>query len=121
MKPGPCWHTAIWAGPTVVDGAKVLVGLISPPDLMAPERLLGSDSLAVVWQTLLMQSVVDVMWTPVPSMALNTDIRRVARVLLDTALPGLPVGDDDGRVTGFVSRADILRAVRGDPPLEFWV
>ena len=67
-----------------------------------------------------MQSVVDVMWTPVPSVSADTDIRRVARVLLDSGLPGLPVVDEEGRVTGFVSRSDILRAVVADPPLDLW-
>jgi CBS domain-containing protein len=75
----------------------------------------------LVWQALLAQSVVDVMWTPVPSVATDTDIRRVARVLLDTGLPGLPVVDDGGKVVGFVSRSDILRAVVADPPLDLWI
>ena len=48
------------------------------------------------------------------------NIRRVARVLLDTGLPGLPVVDEQGMVTGFVSRSDILRAVVADPPLDLW-
>jgi CBS domain-containing protein len=30
------------------------------------------------------------------------------------------VVDDGGRVTGFVSRTDILRAVVADPPLDLW-
>jgi CBS domain-containing protein len=60
------------------------------------------------------------MSTPVPCVAPDTDIRRVARVLLDTDLPGLPVVDDEGVVTGFVSRSDILRAVVTDPPLDLW-
>jgi CBS domain-containing protein len=60
------------------------------------------------------------MWTPVPAVAEETDIRRVARVLLDTHLPGLPVVSEDGAVTGFVSRTDILRAVVHDPPLDLW-
>jgi len=104
----------------VVNAQGVLVGLLSRADLMRPERLPGPDSHALVWRTLLMQSVVDVMWTPVPSVAADTDIRRVARVLLDTGLPGLPVVDDAGLVTGFVSRSDILRAVVADPPLDLW-
>lgn len=105
----------------VVAATGVLVGLISRADLMAPERLPGPDSHALAWKALLMQSVVDVMWTPVPSVSPDTDIRRVARVLLDTGLPGLPVVDDDGNVTGFVSRSDILRAVVADPPLDLWI
>lgn len=117
------WHTLtqhhIGQAPVVgADG--VLVGLLSRAELMQQERLPGPESHALVWRALLMQSVVDVMWTPVPSVAVQTDIRRVARVLLDTGLPGLPVVDDAGGVIGFVSRSDILRAVVADPPLDLW-
>ncbi len=104
----------------VVTADGVLVGLLSRADLMRPERLPGPESHALVWRTLLMQSVVDVMLTPVPSVGPETDIRRIARVLLDTHLPGLPVVNDDGGVVGFVSRSDILRAVVADPPLDLW-
>lgn len=105
----------------VVDSDGMLVGLLSRADLMRPERLPGPESHALVWRALLMQSVAEIMWTPVPSVAADADIRRVARVLLDTGLPGLPVVDDHGRVTGFVSRSDILRAVVSDPPLDLWI
>lgn len=105
----------------VVTMAGMLVGLISRADLMAPERMPGPDSHSLVWRALLMQPVVDLMWTPVPSASVDTDIRRVARVLLDTGLPGLAVVEDDGRVIGFVSRSDILRAVVADPPLDLWI
>ena len=60
------------------------------------------------------------MWTPVPSVASDTDIRRVTVVLLEIGLPGLPVVNDQGAVTGFISRSDILRAVVAEPPLELW-
>lgn len=101
-----------------VDG--VLVGMLTRADLSRPDRMPGPDTHPLVWRATLAQSVVDVMWTPVPSVAVDTDIRRLARVLLDTGLPGLPVVDDAGRVSGFVSRSDILRAVVADPPLDLW-
>ena len=104
----------------VVDHADVLVGLLTRADLTRPDRLPGPETHALVWRALLAQSVVDVMWSPVPSVTPDTDIRRVARVLLDTGLPGLPVADDAGHVIGFVSRTDILRAVIADPPLDLW-
>ena len=104
----------------VVDAAGVLVGLLSRGDLMQADRLPTADSDAEIWRSLLVQSVVDVMWTPVPSVAPETEIRQLARVLLDTGLPGLPVVNDPGQVIGFVSRADILRAVVADPPLDLW-
>ncbi len=104
----------------VVNAAATLVGLLSRADLMHPERLPTPDSNALVWRALLAQSVVDIMRTPVPSVAPDTDIRRVARVLLDTGLPGLAVVDEQGLVSGFISRSDILRAVVTDPPLDLW-
>lgn len=104
----------------VVNGAGTLVGLLSRADLLRPERLPGPDSNVLVWRALLAQSVVDIMWTPMPSVSPDADIRRVARVLLETGLPGLPVVDELGLVTGFVSRSDILRAVVTEPPLDLW-
>ena len=104
----------------VLNRAATLVGLLSRVDLMRPERLPTPDSHALAWQVLLAQSVCDIMSTPVPSVAPDTDIRRVARVLLDTGLPGLAVVDEQGLVCGFISRSDILRAVVTDPPLDLW-
>ena len=104
----------------VLNGAGALVGLLSRADLLRPERLPTPDSHALVWRALLAQSVQDIMWTPVTSVSPDIDIRRVARVLLDTGLPGLPVVDEQGGLIGFVSRSDILHAVVTDPPLDLW-
>ena len=60
------------------------------------------------------------MLTPIPSVAAQADMRRVAGALLDSGLPGLPVVDDDGRVIGFVSRSDVLRAALKDAGLDVW-
>lgn len=104
----------------VVNAQGSLVGLLSRADLMRPERLPGPQSHALVWRALLLQSVSEVMWTPVPSVVPDADIRRVARVLLSTGLPGLPVVDATSVLVGFVSRSDILRAVAAEPPLDLW-
>jgi CBS domain-containing protein len=104
----------------VVDANGQLVGLLTRADLLKPDRLPSPESHALVWHTLMLQSVKDIMWTPVPSVSPESDIRRVAQVLLDSGLPGLPVVDERGQVTGFISRSDILRAVVTDPPLDLW-
>lgn len=104
----------------VVDAGGMLVGLLSRADLLRPDRLPSPDSSPLVWRALLAQPVASVMWSPVPAVDGQIDLRRVARVLLDTHLPGLPVVDDGGSVTGFISRTDILRAVVHDPPLDLW-
>ena len=62
----------------------------------------------------------EVMISPIPTVATTTDLRRVAGVLLETGLPGLPVTDEQGLLAGFISRTDILRAVASDPPLDLW-
>jgi len=104
----------------VVDAAGHLVGLLLRADLLKTARLLAPPAPALAWPDLLQQRVADVMVTPVPGVVADADIRRVARVLLDTGLPGLPVLDEPGAVIGFISRSDILRAVVTDPPLDLW-
>ena len=104
----------------VVDGGGALVGLLTRADLLRPDRLPAPGIDVRVWAAFLARRVGDVMWTPVPGVAPETDIRRVASALLDTGLPGLPVVDEAGAVTGFLSRSDILRAVVHDPPLDLW-
>ena len=104
----------------VVNAQGALVGMLTRAELMRSDRLPGPHTHSLVWQAYLALSVQEVMWTPVPSVAPETDIRRLARVLLDTGLPGLPVVEDGGVVMAFVSRTDILRAVVADPPLDLW-
>jgi CBS domain-containing protein len=87
---------------------------------MKIEALPLPDREPAAWRTLMAQPVTQMMYTPVPSVSPQTDIRRVANVLMDTGLPGLPVVGDDSDLTGFISRSDILRAVTNDPPLDLW-
>jgi CBS-domain-containing membrane protein len=104
----------------VVDAQGLLVGLLTRAELLNLERLPLPGTNLLVWRAFLAQPVSETMLTPVPAVARETDIRHVARVLLDTHLPGLPVVNDAGMVEGFVSRTDILRAVVHDPPLDLW-
>lgn len=110
-------HT-LGQAPVVDDNGK-LVGMLLRDDLFQPGLLAAPDQ-AKAWHALMQHNVKSIMWTPVPSVAPESDIRRVARVLLDTGLPGLPVVDESGQVCGFVARSDILRAVVNDPPLDLW-
>ncbi len=97
-----------------------LVGLLTRAELLNLDRLPQPDAPSLVWRALLMQAVSAVMLSPVPAVDEQTELRRVARVLLDTHLPGLPVVAEDGRISGFISRSDILSAVVHDPPLDLW-
>ena len=104
----------------VVNAQGGLVGLITRGELLGPEHLPGPDTHVLAWRAMLMQPVTTLMVTPVPSVEPQTDLRRVAQLLLDLGLPGLPVVAGDGVVSAFISRSDILRAVVHDPPLDLW-
>lgn len=102
----------------VLDRNGALIGLISRVDLMST-AMLDTQGVQAGLARLDLR-VTAVMQSPVPSTAPDTDLRRVAALLLDTGLPGVPVADDAGRVLGFVSRTDLLRALATDPPLDLW-
>lgn len=103
----------------VLDAQGRLVGLLLRAD-MAPLALLPEPGAVREAMAMARRPVSEVMISPVPAVAEDTDLRRLAHVLLDTGLPGLPVTDDIGHLSGFVSRTDILRAVTSNPPLDLW-
>lgn len=99
----------------VIDDIGQLVGLVSERNLLTT---LNVDAGEV--RDVLFKRVGDVMTTPVVAASPVTDIRRIARVMLDRDVDGVPIVSDAGVLLGFVSRSDILRAVVTDPPLSIW-
>ncbi|MHB1429583.1 MAG: CBS domain-containing protein [Rhodocyclaceae bacterium] len=99
----------------VLDAADNLVGIVSERDLL---MVIDIDGEKVIEN--LRRRVRDVMTTPVVAAAPVTDIRRIAAAMLQNGVDGVPVVGDDGRLLGFVSRSDVLRAVINDPPLSLW-
>ncbi len=103
----------------VLNSQGQLVGLLLRAD-MAPLDLLPTPGAVQAAIELAKRAVHEVMISPVPAVAADAGLRDLARALLDSSLPGLPVTDELGHLTGFVSRTDILRAVAADPPLDLW-
>lgn len=104
----------------VLNREGALVGLFMRAALLRLDRLPGPAQGLGAWSEWLAQPVSSLMVTPVPAAFGSTELRRVARVLLDTQLPGMPVLGTDEKVVGFVSRSDVLKAVVNDPPLDLW-
>jgi acetoin utilization protein AcuB len=100
----------------VLDKMLQFVGLVSVQDLLT---VINVEDGKV--RDILSRTVADVMTTPVVSADPITDIRRVARVLLDYQLSGLPVVSEQAELVGILTRSDILRALVNDPPLSLWV
>ncbi len=99
----------------VIDDSYRLVGIVSERNLLT--KLNVADGRV---RDVLARSVSDVMATPVVAATVLTDIRRIARVMLERDVDGVPIVNDNGELIGFVSRGDILRAVVTDPPLSVW-
>ena len=112
------WRTLrdnqIHQAPVLNDMAQ-LVGIVSERDLLTAINI---DAGQIVES--LNRRVRDVMTTPVVAAAPVTDIRRIAAVMLDHGVDGVPILSDSGLLVGFISRSDVLRAVVTDPPLSLW-
>ena len=100
----------------VLGATMEVVGLVNERDLLTVIDVEGEELTG--W---LDRTVAEVMRSPVVCVDPVTDIRRIARVLLDTGLTALPVVGEAGKLIGVVSRGDILRAAVADPPLSLWV
>jgi acetoin utilization protein AcuB len=118
-EPAPtAWRALLARGlrqAPVLDAGGSLVGLVQERDLLTTFNLERKEA-----RTPLIRHVVDVMISPVVTADPVTDIRRIARAMLEFALPGVPVVNETRALVGFVSRGDILRAVIADPPLSLW-
>lgn len=103
----------------VLDERNRVIGLLLRGD-MAPLALLPKPGALGEAMALARRPVRDAMISPIPAVDEDTQLRRVAHALLTMGLPGLPVTDSKGYLSGFISRTDILRAVAADPPLDLW-
>lgn len=99
----------------VVNGAGVVVGMVFLANLL---QVLNVDAQGV--RDIRAHTVAEVMTSPIITTAPVSDLRRVARVLLDYDLTGIPVVGDGDELVGIVTRGDILRRVIHEPPLSLW-
>ena len=99
----------------VLDRSGRLVGIISERNLLT---VLNVEAGAV--RDVIDLPLREVMATPVVAASPVTDIRRIAQVMLDHDVEGVPIVNEAGALVGFISHRDILRAVITDPPLSIW-
>ncbi len=99
----------------VLNDAMQLVGIVGERELLS---VINMDTGKIL--EALGRRVGDVMNTPVITAQAVTDIRRIASAMLMHGIDGVPITGELGRLVGYVSRGDILRAVVADPPLSLW-
>ena len=66
------------------------------------------------------KTVADAMSTPVIAADPVTDVRRIAKVMLEYRQSAVPITNDQDELIGLVSRSNILQAAASDPPLSLW-
>jgi len=105
----------------VVDEAGRLAGIVSDRDLLRYAAVNGrippydgdSPEARTPIATLMKPRVL----TATP----DTEIRQIARVLIEQHIGAMPIMDYGGTLRGIVTRSDILRALVTHAPLELWV
>jgi CBS domain-containing protein len=114
--------------PVVDEGGKV-VGVVSEGDILFKERGPCERTGVLAWFAdpydveeqlkLTARSAAEAMTTPAKTIAPRRLVSSAATEMLDEGVNRLPVVDDEGRLVGIVTRADLVRAfVRPDAEIE---
>ena len=99
----------------VLDSGMRLIGVVSERNLLTAINIDGDQIVESM-----NRQVGQVMTTPIVAAAPVTDIRRIASVMINQDIDGVPITNDQGLLVGFITRGDILRAVVKEPPLSLW-
>jgi CBS-domain-containing membrane protein len=112
------------SGMPVVDDSKRVIGVISEADILFLTGISTEHRLRDILRRLLGEpqparkvgeKVEDIMSIPPITALADDDVRQVAAVLDERRIKRLPVVDEDGKLIGIISRADIVRAMGKKP------
>lgn len=94
-----------------------LVGMVSDRDLIrhAPDLVIAG-----IQSTAARRPLADIMSPRVLSATPTTDIREIARVMMDERVGALPILDTDRHPVGIISKQDLLRGLANHGPVELW-
>jgi len=108
------------SGLPVVDAENGVIGLISEADVLSMTGVKREHTFRDVIRHVLGEPVPgdrqgtrvqDFMTSPAITVKPDTDLRDAARILDEKRIKRLPVVDDEKRLVGIISRADIVRAM----------
>ena len=94
-----------------------LVGMVSYRDLLhhAPELITAADTRQASRRRL-----AEIMTSRVISATPVTEVREIARVMLDEQIHAVPILDHNRRLIGILATRDLLRGIANHGPLELW-
>lgn len=108
------------SGMPVVDDNNRVIGVISEADILILAGMRKEHTFRDILRNILGEPVPakkggnkvgDVMGFPPITSKAEDDIGEVAKILDDRRIKRLPVVDDEGKIIGIISRADIVRAI----------
>ena len=99
----------------VLDDNKNIAGLINKKMIL---NLIMDDVTEV--RLTLNKKLKDLYFSEVLTTDPITDIRRVAKVMIEFKLDAIPVVDTNENLVGIVSKSDIIKAVSKIPKLQLW-
>jgi CBS-domain-containing membrane protein len=112
------------SGMPVVDDNNRVIGVISEADILILAGMKKEHTFKDILRNILGEpvsakkrgnKVEDVMGFPPITSKADDDIGEVAKILDDRRIKRLPVVDDEGKLIGIISRADIVRAIGKKP------
>ncbi len=112
------------SGMPVVDDNNRVIGVVSEADILILAGMKKEHTFKDILRNILGEpvpakkggnKVKDVMGFPPITSKADDDIGEVAKILDDRRIKRLPVVDDDGKLIGIISRADIVKAIGKKP------
>lgn len=108
------------SGLPVVDGEDRVIGMVTEADLLAMAGMKKGYAFKDIFRHLLGEPLpgpkrstrlLDVMTSPAITTGPEADIREVALTMAEKRIKRLPVVDEQGRLIGVISRADIIKFI----------
>ncbi len=100
--------------PVISEEGKI-IGIVSDRDLL--KKLIISDDKV---ESARDAAVEDIMSVDVIATTPLTDIRRIAKAMLDHHVGAMPIVNEEGSIVGIITRSDILYAIIHQPELKLW-
>ncbi|MBI3356338.1 MAG: CBS domain-containing protein [Nitrospirae bacterium] len=94
-----------------------LVGMVSDRDLLhhVPELITMTNTRHAAQRRL-----AEIMTARIISATPTTDVREIARVMLNEQIHAIPILDIDRRLVGILTTHDLLRGIANHGPIELW-
>jgi len=109
------------SGLPVVDDDGLVIGVVSEADILGAAGMESGFTFKDIIRKLLGEplaghrkgaKVGDIMSAPAITISGGADIGEAAKILSERRIKRLPVVDNDGRLVGIISRADIVKAAQ---------